>query len=122
MRPSLASFPAKRPETKRPKKDATAAEIGGRASALKSARTTARATPARIAGQRSGGIARFESMTRLYGEHRVKRNRSARPTRIGGFAKGARSELTSATIARCAQHLLLLALLGLLCSLLLRRH
>jgi hypothetical protein len=62
----LARFPAKRPETKRPKKDATAAEIGGSARALRSARTTARATPARTAGQLMGGIARFDSMTRLY--------------------------------------------------------
>jgi hypothetical protein len=34
---------------------------------------------------------------------RVKRNRSARPTRIGGFAKGARREIKKATTVVVAQ-------------------
>jgi hypothetical protein len=34
---------------------------------------------------------------------RVKRNRSARPTRIGGFAKGARREIKKATTPVVAQ-------------------
>jgi hypothetical protein len=49
----MAIFPAKRPEMKRPKKDATAAGIGGRAAAARRLTATASATPARIAGQRS---------------------------------------------------------------------
>jgi hypothetical protein len=50
---------------KRPKTDATAAGIGGSTAAVRSAITTASATPARIAGQRRWGIARFESITRM---------------------------------------------------------
>jgi hypothetical protein len=50
---------------KSPKKDATAAGIGGRTAAVRSAITTASATPATIAVQRRWGIARFESITRM---------------------------------------------------------
>jgi hypothetical protein len=65
-RASGASIPAKNPEMKRPKKDATAAGIGGSTAAVRSAITTASATPARIAGHRRRGIARFESIMRMY--------------------------------------------------------
>jgi hypothetical protein len=44
----------------------------------------------------------------------VKRNRSARPTRIGGFAKGARHEIKKATTLVVARTTLVLLLRGLL--------
>jgi hypothetical protein len=43
-----------------------------------------------------------------------KKNRSARPTRIGGFAKGARHEIKKATTLVVAKTLLVLLLRGLL--------
>jgi hypothetical protein len=45
---------------------------------------------------------------------RTKRNRSARPTRIGGFAKGARHEIKKATTLVAARTTLVLLLRGLL--------
>src|SRR2546426_12723564 len=66
MRAPDASFPAKNPETKSPKKDATAAGIGGSTASLRRLISTATATPARTAGQRTCGARRGELMARLY--------------------------------------------------------
>jgi len=118
----LTSFPAQRPETKSPKKDATAAEIGGSTKALTTATTAASATPAMTAGQRMGGIARFDSITRLYDVMCPKK----KPIREAYADRWVR-ERCQIGINKCDDrsshsNLLLLRFLGLLCSLLLRWH
>src|SRR5713101_7650289 len=97
--------------------------MGARNERARRATTTATASPARTARHLSGGTVRrsiggsVQSVRR--GSLSLKRNRSARPTRIGGFAKGAGPRSERDAIASQG-HLLLLGLLSSL--LLLRRH
>src|SRR5438552_5867359 len=85
----FAAFPARNAPQAIPIREATRPKVGAArcaSAATSQATTSAAAAPAATARHSMSGTLRVCSMRRAY---RPKRNRSARPTRIGGIAKGA---------------------------------
>src|SRR5438105_7382411 len=93
----FAAFPARNAPQAIPIREATRPKVGAARcanAATSQATTSAAAAPAATARHSISGTLRVCSMRRAY---RPKRNRSARPTRIGGIAKGAETEKRNAT-------------------------